>query len=798
MNTKYTIHALITLLILGVLSGCSEPKKDRKEIQKGDALVGLATPIRSAYEKASIHLLDYFEKASSIDTVFFPFDLNFDFKIDSAIVMLDNPNNGDPVSYLTVRYEGVDYEIPFFKSRKQAYVFSYSPPEKGAKEIGIKGNFNGWNYKANILKEVDGVYYDTLILNPGLYEYLIVEDGREMLDPTNPEKKDNGQGGFNSTFRVGTESDSPHISTYGFLNDSIVVHYGENLNQPLVFWENQLLHGEFLKRRGDRLSFPVPETAIDTERSHIRIYGSDSENRSNDILIPLRRGEPVMDPVELTRSDKQTWSMYFMMVDRFVNGDTANDLKVDDPEILPIANYFGGDLAGVNQKIEEGYFQDLGMNTVWLSPIVQNPLGAYGLWDKGGVRTKFSGYHGYWPVSSSKVDFRFGNDSILRVLIDGAHDGDMNVILDYVANHVHEEHPVYQAHPDWATDLYLPDGSLNTEKWDEYRLTTWFDTFMPTLDLRKDEVTAAMTDSALYWFEAFPIDGFRHDATKHIPLNFWRELTRKLKYRVAVPEDRSIYQIGETYGNPDLIGSYISSGMLDAQFDFNLYDASVSVFGKDEGNLEELNRVFGQSLLGYGHHHLMGNISGNQDRARFITYADGSLGFGEDPKLAGWTREINRGDTIGFNRLGLLHAFNFTVPGIPVIYYGDEFGMIGAGDPDNRRMMRFGEDLTDREARMLETVKRLANLRRDHMALLYGDSEVLHLTEKEMVVLRNYFDQTAILFINSSMEEREISLEVPERYHVDNLTDNFGHTHEIDGRVITLNLPPVSFEILTQ
>ncbi len=641
-------------------------------------------------------------------------------------------------------------------------------------------------------------WYDTLVLNPGLYEYLVVQDGNEMLDPTNEDKKDNGSGGFNSTFQVGTIADRPHISTYGFLKDSIVLTYPDNLNKPLILWENQLLDEEWYKRRGDRLSFPVPAAANEVDRSHIRVFGSDGEQRTNDVLIPLANGTPVMEADQLSRKDKQTWSMYFMMVDRFVDADSSNNFPVQDSEILPIANYYGGDLAGVNQKIEEGYFQKLGMNTVWLSPIVQNPDGAYGLWDKGGVKTKFSGYHGYWPISSSKVDYRFGNDSVLNVLIDEAHGAEMNVILDYVANHVHEEHPVYQQHPDWATELYLPDGSLNTERWDEYRLTTWFDTFMPTLDLSRDDVTAAMTDSALYWFEEFPIDGFRHDATKHIPLNFWRELTRKLKYRVVVPEDRSIYQIGETYGNPDLIGSYISSGMLDAQFDFNLYDAAVSAFGKDDGSLNDLNRVFGQSLLGYGDHHLMGNISGNQDRTRFISYADGTVDFGEDPKLAGWTRDITRGDTIGFNRLGLLQAFNFFAPGIPVIYYGDEYGMIGAGDPDNRRMMQFGDDLTEREQAMLDKVTAFANLRKNSMPLLYGDTEVLEVSDEHMVLLRNYFDQTVILVLNSSREAKEVTIEIPVQYNIEGLKANFDNVVSVESRAITVRLNPVSFEILNQ
>ncbi|MCZ4409189.1 alpha-amylase family glycosyl hydrolase [Cryomorphaceae bacterium 1068] len=785
----------LILLVGAAAFGCASQKDVKPTVENGKAIVGIASPIRLDFGQTEIHLGDYFENPEKVDSV--SFGVAVDFDLNEGILTVENFNSDDPVTFLSASYEGVEYEIPVFKSRKQAHVFTYDPPTGNPQEIGLKGNFNGWNYKAGMLSEQNGVWYDTLILNPGLYEYQVVQDGVEMLDPTNPDKKDNGSGGFNSAFRVGATADRPHISTYGYLGDSIVLHFPEELTPPLILWENQVLGDSWYARRGDRLSFPIPDAAAESARSYIRVFASDGEQRSNDVLIPLEKGMPVMEASALNRTDKHTYSMYFMMVDRFVNAQASNDIPVDDPEILPIANYYGGDLAGVNQKIEEGYFQKLGMNTVWLSPIVQNPLGAYGLWDKGGVRTKFSGYHGYWPISSSAVDMRFGNDSVLHSLIDEAHKEDMNVILDYVANHVHQEHPVYQLHPDWATELYLPDGSLNTERWDEYRLTTWFDTFMPTLDLRRDDVTAAMTDSALYWFEEFPIDGFRHDATKHIPLSFWRELTRKLKYRVVVPEDRNIYQIGETYGNPDLIGSYISSGMLDAQFDFNLYDAEVSAFGKDNGSLEDLNRVFGQSLLGYGDHHLMGNISGNQDRTRFISYADGTVDFGEDPKLAGWTRDITRGDTIGFNRLGLLQAFNFFSPGIPVIYYGDEYGMIGAGDPDNRRMMQFGDDLTEREQAMLQEVTTLANLRKGNMALLYGDTEVLSISNKEMAVLRNYFDQTAVLFINSSRQEKTVTVEVPVHYNIEGFKANFGNQFTLDGKTITIALPAVSFEILT-
>jgi len=115
----------------------------------------------------------------------------------------------------------------------------------------------------------------------------------------------------------------------------------------------------------------------------------------------------------------------------------------------------------------------------------------------------------------------------------------MNIIVDYVANHVHENHPVYQQHKDWATPLYLPDGRMNTELWDEERLTTWFDTFLPTLDLENPVVAEAMTDSALFWLHNYDIDGFRHDATKHIPESFWRMLTLKAKNRILNPDGKN-------------------------------------------------------------------------------------------------------------------------------------------------------------------------------------------------------------------------------------------------------------------
>jgi glycosidase len=316
---------------------------------------------------------------------------------------------------------------------------------------------------------------------------------------------------------------------------------------------------------------------------------------------------------------------------------------------------------------------------------------------------------------------------------------------------VHEEHPVYKKHPDWATNLYLPDGSLNTERWDDHRLTTWFDTFMPTLDFSKSEVVEKMTDSALFWVTEYKLDGFRHDATKHVPEAYWKMLTKKVRNNT----NRPIYQIGETYGSYDLIRSYVSTGMLDAQFDFNMYDSAVSAFAKADNDYSNLAEILGKGLEYYGYHHMMGNISGNQDRARFITYASGDITFEEDAKKAGWTREVGMRDTTAYDRLGMLQAFNMSIPGVPVIYYGDEYGSIGAGDPDNRRMMRFN-DLNEREKALRTLVQELVKLRRNSMSMLYGTTDVV-VDEAGMFVLkRAYFGEETYTYFN----ENAISLNI--------------------------------------
>ena len=551
-----------------------------------------------------------------------------------------------------------------------------------------------------------------------------------------------------SLISLGYEDGKLYVGFYDSVANPSLEAYIQNIPVPHSCWE-QNEGGKWILNVKEAVSKTIQAT---TGRSWLRVFAEDDNYLYNDMLLPMQDGEIVKDASQLNRHDQQAQVLYSILIDRFYNGNTSNDWKINSPEVLDIVDYQGGDIAGITAKINEGYFDKLGVNTLWISPITQNPWDAWGLYpfpngnkyDSTKTYTKFSGYHGYWPIYATKLDDRFGTPEELRALLDTAHAHGINVILDYVANHMHINSPTLQEHPDWHTDSLLPDGRRNFELWDEARLTTWFDKHIPTLDLEREEVCEQMTDSALYWLANYDLDGFRHDACKHIPEGYWRMLGQKIATRWP---NRPIWMIGETYGSPELIGSYVKTGMLNAQFDFNVYftarEALCGFKGLDQVMNNELT-----SLRTYGSHHTMGNISGNHDQIRFASIAGGAIDIYCHGKEEGWTREIGIGDTaMAYDRSILLEVLNLTLPGVPCIYQGDEYGEVGGNDPDNRHMMRF-ETLNDEEKEMRNQVAELIHMRRNSMPLLYGEFIPLRDTPDEIIYERVYRGERVTVTIN--------------------------------------------------
>lgn len=796
--------------------------------------LGLAQMITLQPEKTWVWLNGFYPYVSEIDSITMPsgspsahHHLRYQWdrshgNCDSMQLWWEGVDYGKSTAlqYFKIWSKGKSLTVPVRKSEKRLKEFRWKTSKEKYASVKVKGTFNAWNANNLVLRwegdaanPGEGAWVGKTWVGPGSHQYVfVVDDGKvqkEIRDPNNADSVGNGMGGFNSTFlvescnlQIETAYTSPSPSDFWNSNLPTEIYVSTRFsagigkgdyNSVLAMWQNQKLEVELGEHDPqldlDILKIVVPKEAFsgrmasELHNTFIRVWIGSSAGVSNEVLVPLVGGRVMFDPMKfMDRKDPHRMVMYNPMIDRFVDGNKDNNRPLNRPDVNPKVDYYGGDVVGITKKIEEGYFNNLGINTLWISPVVKNPEGPYGQWTKT-PKTKFSGYHGYWPVSLRATDPRFCTESELKQMIEIAHKHHINVFLDYVAHHVHEEHPLVKQKPTWFTPLYLPDGSKNTERWDDYRLTTWFDDFMPTFNYFKPEVVDAMTDTALWWFKNFDIDGFRHDATKHIPDPFWRSLTYKLKTQVALPNHRPYFQIGETYGSPELISSYLGTGTLDAQFDFNMYDASVMAF-KGNGSCKNLAQTLNDSKKWYGAHHTMGNVSGNQDKPRIISLLDGSVKDGEDTKQAGWDRDIQvkKAESAYLSVMNMM-AFNMSIPGIPVIYYGDEIGMPGANDPDCRRMMRFDQGIQSssdvsvaksagvtnsatnsfpglsEQERVLRTwISQLIHFRNTHLALTYGDMEVSALGDDLLIIKRKYFGEIVYAVFNRSAESKTVEL----------------------------------------
>ncbi len=764
------------------------------QLKAQNGIVGLSSTIQLQSDSTVIYLTDYFPVENKMDSIICPRGIWISQKTEKSIIVKGQlPVMFDIMSFYN---KSGRFDILVRQSKKVKVSLEFKLPE-ACKKLEIKGTFSSWSTSENGLSPLaelpSNVWrWESNAINKGTHQFKLVADGKE-IDALNFATISNGMGGTNIVLNVGQEvKNKPLLSTFQFDQESIKIKT-ENCTGIICFWENQMIYQTNKVKTITKLI--LPKNASSIKRSVIRVFAYNESSISNDLFIPLENGKVIGNTSVLERSDKHNQILYFLMVDRFFDGDRSNNPKPLEG-VLPKADYYGGDLKGVEDKINSGFFTDLGVNSVWLSPISENPSGAWGFWNKT-ITTKFSAYHGYWPTSYSKVDQRFGSNQNFTKTIQAAHSKQMNIILDFVAHHIHTDHPLYKQHPDWVTPLMLPDGSMNTERWDDHRLTTWFDTFLPTLAMDRPEVREIVADSVLFWLNNFEIDGFRHDASKHVPEEFWRLLTQKIKLTSFKKNQNSFYQIGETYGSPELIGSYVNSGEMDGQFDFNLYDAALNVFAFDFSVEDEkkswsrLSSTLSESFDYYGSHHLMGNISGNQDKPRFISLADGSLRNDEDTKLAGWTRNIQNKGSMGFDKLSQMMAFNMTIPGVPVIYYGDEIGMPGGNDPDNRRMMQF-DGYNSNQQKMKETTKQLVELRSSRLELIYGELRVIPVSESVFVFERNYFGKKSIVIFCKSATTIQIPNLKNEKW-----VSQFSHPLESIGKSISIKLNQNDFEILS-
>ncbi len=790
------LKQLFTLLFSVVICGCA---------QQNNTINDLIKPVNLKEESTTKIVLNDIFYAEVYNLKFLP-NKNFNVVLDTNenTIAITPVNHFSGIELISFDLFDKTYELPVKLELREKYLFTYKPI--GSPEIvNLFGQFNGWNRKNLPMQDEvgDGVYQITVPLDPGRYEYKFFVDGKELIDQGNPVKVPNGMGDFNSVRiieKTAADKHYLHLLNYDMENDKFFYNfYYESVTRDLItpidviaLIDNFKINPEKIELDGGniRISFSVDEMK---GNKIIRLAVSKNGNATNFQTVRLNNGLPT------GKKGFNDWSdaiIYSVMIDRFYDGDTTNNNPVVHPKLSFKSNYQGGDLQGIINKLDEGYFDSLGINTFWISPIIDNTNNAYKEYPP--PHRYFTGYHGYWPVSATVVEEHFGNMKLAQKFVETAHQHGIKVLLDYVANHIHIEHPLWRENRDWFGVLELPDGRKNLRLWDEQRLTTWFEPYMPSFDfIGSEEALEFLTDNAVWWLKETGADGFRHDAVKHVPNEFWRTLTKKIITEIEIPTGKKLYQVGETFGSFDLISSYVNNGQLSSQFNFNLYDVAIPVFLNPENSFELLDLQMQKTFSVYGVNHLMANVMDSHDKVRYMAYADGDIEINSnEAKEIGWIDPPEVDHLSSYKKLQLHLAYILTIPGVPVIYYGDEIGMSGAADPDNRRMMRFDDEINSYEKKTKTEISKLINLRKKHSALRQGDFYKLIANEHFYAYIRSDMNERILVVLNKSNNEQMIDLNIPRIYDVKNAVDlSNGKLHKISDGKFSVTIPAIGWRM---
>jgi glycosidase len=455
--------------------------------------------------------------------------------------------------------------------------------------------------------------------------------------------------------------------------------------------------------------------------------------------------------------------MYFVFVDRFLNGSMANDRKLSLGGLPDMANWLGGDWAGVVQKIKDGYFQSLGVNTLWLTVPMENG-DSVGLGTDGKL---YSGYHGYWPLDLDKTEGRFGSKADFKALVNEAHSKGLKVVIDYAMHHMHKDAPIYRANPGWfhslrqgAQDCICGEGMCGWDH-DVYGLRCWFRDYLPTFDFTNAAARKYSVDNVLSWMLDNQLDGLRLDAIKHVDMSWLTDLRARLTSDVEKKTGLHPYLVGETYsGNRGLILKYVDPATkLDGQFDFPLRAELDSKVLMRQGKMQDLEGFMNSNTSFYGCG-IMSTFIGNHDVPRSVHFAEDVPLWGDvwaDGKNRNWTNQPGKvAADSAYERMAVAMAILMTNRGVPLIYYGDEIGLAGAGDPDNRRFMEWS-GYNGGQLKLLDRMKKLGAQRAAHSALRRGNRTTLSITDDTWAYQMKDGSDSVIVIVNRSDSARTVS-----------------------------------------
>ncbi|PWK52881.1 alpha-amylase family glycosyl hydrolase [Pleionea mediterranea] len=526
-------------------------------------------------------------------------------------------------------------------------------------------------------------------------------------------------------------------------------------------------------------------------------------NKSSNTQVPNTNKPKSSDPSKSLQSqlphylerDIRDEVFYFVLPDRFDNGDPSNDqgsksITISSGGFDPksTGHYHGGDIQGLINRIP--YLKQMGVTAIWLTPILRNQA----------VQGDSAGYHGYWPLDFTEIDPHLGNNQTLKEFIDIAHQHNIKVFFDIITNHTADVIKYRECHtsdkPLFSTEKplceykslkqvasgdrytpFIPKGNetLKSPHWlnnpDVYHNqgdSTWqgenslYGDFVGLDDIDTDNprVVNGMINIFSQLISEFKPDGFRIDTVKHVNVEFWQQFTPAIIQHAQEMGIPNFFVFGEVYsGDPKTLSYYTTVGdipsVLDFAFQYKVKD--LLVYNKRP---EQFSNLFSQDHLYQDHNSsadtLMNFIS-NHDIGRFAHFLSK-----ERPSLS---------DKEKLQRVILAHELMFFSRGIPVIYYGDEQGFVGDGGDRGARedMMRsmtasyndndlIGTSNTtadnnfDQAHPLYQTIQKLSNVYLKHKVLRYGQQRMIKTPQGSPLLIfkRHYNHQTAFIIVNTS------------------------------------------------
>jgi len=476
--------------------------------------------------------------------------------------------------------------------------------------------------------------------------------------------------------------------------------------------------------------------------------------------------------------------IYFIMPDRFADGDESNNNPVKSPNLSDRSKgrfYHGGDLQGVIDKLP--YIKSLGATAVWTTPVYDNndTLDYKEVYD--GQPT--TGYHGYGAIDFYAVEERLGDMAKLRELIDKAHGLGLKVIQDQVVNHTGPYH-VWANNPPtptWFNGTVEKHRSNNWQKWtvmnqrassqtQSLNIDGWFIDILPDLNQHDAEVEKYLIQNTIWWLEMTGYDAIRMDTLPHVPRSFWAKWMTALKR-----EYPNVNVLGELFdGDPTLL-AFFQGGRkghdgidtkLDTLYDFGLFYPIRNVFAQGKP-IRQISQMLAHDWL-YPNPSVLTTFLGVHDMPRFMN---------------------EEGATI--EGLKLAYTFLMTIRGTPLLYYGDELAMQGGGDPDNRRDFPGGfrgdsrnaftaQGRTQQENQVWNHLVKLGRLRQELEPLRKGKSLDLYDGEQQAVYARYTDRQAVITVFNNDSKSATIEFGVTDLKTIPNgatLVDRLGNSSDV-------------------